>query len=294
MTQTLAIEARQVTRYYGTSRGVRDLDLAVPTGAILGLLGENGSGKTTALKLAMGALLPDRGTITTLGTDPGDMPPEVRARVGWLSDSLAVPNRFRLCDAMALQAAYFPAWNEDLGYELAKRFGLAATSVFGQLSLGQKRRFMLTLVVAQMPDLLVLDEPAAGLDPAVRRQLIELLIEQASERPMTIVLSSHILSDVERLVDTVAFMKEGRVVAQGELESLRSRVKRLCVTSHQQAALLRERFAVRHEDQVGGAMRAVVEDFDPAMLDGIEATIEHLNLEELFLVYNKGRQEVAA
>lgn len=287
---TNAIEARGLTRYYGEKRGVRDLDLDVPEGAILGLLGENGSGKTTALKLAMGALLPNRGEIRTLGVDPADMPPAVRARIGWLSDALAVPDRMTLADAMDLQAAYFPTWDEALARNVAEAFGLNGASVFGQLSLGQKRRYMLVLVVAQMPDLLVLDEPAGGLDPGVRHQFIDLLIDQANARPMTIVLSSHILSDVERLVDRIAFLKEGRVVGGGELETLQARTKRLCLPSAAQAALVRERFRVCQTQQVEGAWLATVEDFDPARLDGIEATVEHLNLEELFLVFNDGER----
>lgn len=281
-----AITAVGVTRYYGLKRGVRELNLNVPTGAILGLLGENGCGKTTALKLAMGMLLPDKGTLSTLGVDPGSMPPPVRARIGWLSDQLAVPNRFSLKEAMALQCAYFPLWNQKLAFDLAKIFGLTEGSVFGQLSLGQKKRFMLLLVLAQTPELLVLDEPAGGLDPAVRRQLIEILIDQAAQRPMTIVLSSHIMSDVERLVDSVAFMKGGRVIAHGELENLRARVKRICLPTTLHEPLIREQFNVLHTDRVGGAWRAVVDDFEPDRLSGIEATIEHLNLEELFLVYN--------
>jgi ABC-type multidrug transport system ATPase subunit len=95
-----AIAATDLTRYYGEKRGVRDLNLTVPTGSILGLMGENGSGKTTALKLAMGMLWPDRGQVRTLGVEPGSMEPAVRARIGWLSDGLAVPNRMTLADAM--------------------------------------------------------------------------------------------------------------------------------------------------------------------------------------------------
>lgn len=291
---TKAIKLVDVTRYYAEKRGVRELNLAVPSGAIFGLLGENGCGKTTALKLAMGALLPNEGRVRTLGVDPGFMEPPVRARIGWLSDSLAVPNRLTLAEAMALQKSYFPAWSQTLADDLAREFGLGHGTVYGQLSLGQKRRFMLTLVVAQMAELLVLDEPAGGLDVAVRRQLIDVLIAQAALRPMTIVLSSHILSDVERLVDQVAFMKEGRVVTQGDLESLRGRVKRLCVSSTERAAQVRERFRVQHEDEIGGAWRLVVDDFDPERMAGIDAAVEHLNLEELFLIYNQSyRTQVA-
>jgi ABC-2 type transport system ATP-binding protein len=290
---THAIEAKGLTRYYGKKRGIRDLDITVPEGAILGLLGENGSGKTTTLKLAMGALLPDRGQITTLDDDPGKMKPEVRARIGWMADALAVPDRMTLRQAMELQAAYFPTWDHTFAAKLAAQFEIEDSACFRELSLGQKRRFMLTLVIAQMPDLIVLDEPASGLDPAARRQFIDLLIEQAAERSVTIVLSSHILSDVERLVDHVAFMKEGRVVGGGVLEELRERYKRLCLPSDTQAALVEKRFQVRQTDNLGDAWRAVVTDFDPASLNGIDATIEHLNLEELFLVFNTPQKETA-
>lgn len=223
-----AIQAFNVTRYYGLKRGVREFSLNVPTGTIWGLLGENGSGKTTALKLAMGMLLPNAGEILTLGVNADAIPPEVRARIGWLSDQLAVPDRFSLKGAMALQRSFFPTWNQKFANDLAELFDLTPESIFGQLSLGQKRRYMLLLVIAQMPELLVLDEPAGGLDPAVRRQLIDLLIQQASERPITIILSSHIMSDVERLVDHVAFMKDGQVIANDNLENLRARIKRIC------------------------------------------------------------------
>src|SRR5690606_33033210 len=109
-----AIEATSLTRFYGLKRGVRDLSWTVPTGTIVGLLGENGCGKTTLLKLAMGMLVPDKGAITTLGVDPARMPLAVRARIGWLSDQLAVPNHFTLATSMELQRSYFPTWNQTV------------------------------------------------------------------------------------------------------------------------------------------------------------------------------------
>jgi ABC-2 type transport system ATP-binding protein len=288
-----AIETEGLTRFYGKNRGVREMNWVVPEGSIFGLLGENGCGKTTALKLAMGMLVPDCGSVRTLGIDPVDMPPAVRARIGWMSDALAVPSRMTLWDAMGLQAAYYPTWDDTLAHELAERFDLGESSVFGQLSLGQKRRFMLMLILAQVPDLLVLDEPAGGLDVVVRRELIEILIEQAAKRPLTIVLSSHILTDVERLVDRGAVFHEGDAIEADELETLRARVKRLCPASSREAEAIRSRFRVRSESKSGGERLLVVEDFDPARLEGIEATVEHLNLEELFLVFTQTEEEEA-
>jgi ABC-2 type transport system ATP-binding protein len=279
------IAARGLTRYYGRQRGVRDLDLTVPEGCVLGLLGENGSGKTTFLKLAMGALVPDRGEVTTLGVDPARMPPDVRARIGYVADRMEVPAWMTLGAAMELQAAFYPTWDATLADRLMQRLELRPTMVYKALSLGQQRRYMLLLVLAQRPELLALDEPAGGLDTAVRREFLELLMEMQAERPITIVLSSHILSDVERVVDRVAFMQDGRVIRTGELEDLRARVKRLVLPGARGESLLRERFKIVRADRDADTLLAVVEDFDPARLDGLEATVEHLNLEEIYLAF---------
>lgn len=279
------IEARDLTRFYGAQCGVVDLNLDVPEGSIFGLLGENGSGKTTTIKLAMGALVPDRGQVLTLGVDPFVMPAAVRARIGYLADEMEVPGWMTLRDAMELQAAYFPTWDEAFVAELRRRFELNGDMAFGQLSKGQKRRFLLLLVVATRPELLTLDEPAGGLDTQIRRQFFDLLLEMVAARPMTIVLSSHILSDVERVVDHVAFTKGGRVIRTGQLEDLKARVKRLVLPGARGEGLMRERFTIVSEKREDDALLAVVEDFDPERMNGLEAEVEHLNLEEIYLAF---------
>lgn len=236
----------------------------------------------------MGALVPNRGSVRTLGADPAAMPPEVRARVGYLADEMEVPGWMSLHGAMELQATYFPAWDGDFARDLMRRFELQGTMVYRALSKGQRRRFLLALLVATRPDLLVLDEPAGGLDVGVRRQFFDLLMEQAAERRVTIVISSHILSDVERIVDRVAFLKGGRLVRAGQLDDLKASVKRLVLPGASEAdeTLLRQRFSVLSAHREEGALLAVVDDFDPERLTGLEATVEHLNLEELYLVFN--------
>ena len=292
-----AIQAYELTRYYGKQRGVAGLNLSVPEGSIFGLLGENGCGKTTTIKLAMGALVPDDGRIRVLGGDPVEMTPSVRARVGWVADEMELPRWMSLDDAMALQASYHPQWDAEQARALMKRFDLWGTRTFGGLSKGQKRRFILLLIMAQRPDLMVLDEPAGGLDTAVRRQFVEMLLEMSSarnnetDRPLTIMISSHILSDVERIVDHVAFMKKGRVTCEGQIEDLRARVKRICLASDRHEARVRERFRVVCRRREGDGVLLTVDDFAPERLDGVEATVEHLNLEDLFLVFNDSQAE---
>jgi ABC-2 type transport system ATP-binding protein len=142
------------------------------------------------------------------------------------------------------------------------------------------------LIVAQQPELLILDEPSGGLDVSVRRQFLDLLVELVNEREITVLMASHILSDVERVVDHVAFIKAGRTVCQSGLEDLKTRVKRLCLPVGIHRYEIEKRFDVLSMREQSGTLLATVADFDPESLSGLDCRVEHLNLEELFLVYN--------
>lgn len=280
------IEMEHVVRFFGHTSAVSDLSLSVPKGSVFGLLGENGSGKTTSIKLMMGALIPNEGSVRVLGVDPVGMVPEIRSRIAYVADEMALPNWMRLGEAMQLHASYFEQWDETMAQERLRNYKLTLNQTFGTLSKGQQRRFLLTLALAQQPELLILDEPASGLDVAVRREFLDTLMELANEREVTILLSSHILSDVERVVDHVAFTKKGRLVKQANLEDLKGQVKRLCFATAPEEATLSAKFEVLSTSQRGGAYQAIVNDFSPEKLNGWECQVEHLNLEELFLLYN--------
>ena len=280
------IEMEHVIRFFGPVAAVVDLSLTVPKGSVFGLLGENASGKTTSIKLMMGALIPHEGMVRVFGADPVGMPPETRARIAYVADEMALPNWMRLSEAMALHASYFEQWDEGMALERLRMYELALNQPFGTLSRGQQRRFLLTLALAQRPELLILDEPAAGLDVAVRREFLDTLMELANEREVTILLSSHILSDVERVVDHVAFTKKGGLILQANLEDLKGQVKRLSFPVSPEEAAFGAHFNVLSTTREGGAFQAVVDDFAPEKLNGWDCEVEHLNLEELFLVYN--------
>ncbi len=289
------IETKGLVRYFGVSRGVADLDLQVPQGSVFGLLGENGCGKTTTINLIVGALMPNEGTVRIFGEDPMTMPPSTRERIGYLADEMELPNWMTLGEAMRIQASFFPRWDRDEAWRLMKVFELSADQTYGHLSKGQKRRFLIALVVAQRPELLILDEPSGGLDAAVRRQFLDLLIEIASEREITVLIASHILSDVERVVDHVAFVKAGRTVRQAALEDLKTCVKRLCLPADTHRYEIERRFEILSLREESGVLLATVGDFDPERLEGLECRVEHLNLEELFLLHNTlGEKEKVA
>jgi ABC-2 type transport system ATP-binding protein len=283
------IETKGLCRSFGATPAVLGLDLQVPEGSVFGLLGENGSGKTTTIRMVMGSLVPHDGEVRVWGHDPLRIPLRERARIGCVWDEMELPVWMRLREAMDLHASYFPQWDAAQAHELLKRFELNLRAPFGTLSKGQKRRFLLLLAVAQHPDLLVLDEPSSGLDVAVRRQFLDLLMELANTRRLTILISSHILSDVERIIDRVAFIKAGRLVRQDSLEDLKAQVKRLHVVTDDAEALLRQRFEVLSLQRNADGTLAVVNNFAPEKLAGLDARVEHLNLEELFLTFNTPR-----
>ncbi|MCF7973825.1 MAG: ABC transporter ATP-binding protein [Phycisphaerae bacterium] len=285
------IETRDLVRYFGAVRAVSGMDLAVPTGSIFGLLGENGCGKTTTINLIMGALVPHEGTVRVFDEDPLSFTPATRARIGYLADEMALPGWMTLGEAIGVQSSFFEQWDNDALWRLLKRFDLHADQVFGQLSKGQKRWFLIVLIVAQQPDLLILDEPSGGLDVSVRRQFLDLLVDLVNDRDMTVLMASHILSDVERVVDHVAFVKAGKTVCQSGLEDLKTRVKRLCLPTGTHRHEIEKRFTVLSMREQSGTLLATVADFEPESLSGLECRVEHLNLEELFLVYNTRRTE---
>ncbi len=280
------VEMDHAVRFFGATPAVTDMCLAVPKGSVFGLLGENGSGKTTSIKMMMGALIPQEGTVRVFGVDPLTLKPEQRARIAYIADDMGLPNWMKLSEGMALHRSYFQQWDQGVADERLERYGLRLNQSFGTLSKGQKRQFLLTLALAQQPDLLILDEPASGLDVSVRRDFLDSLMELANTREVSVLLSSHILTDVERVVDHVSFMKKGACVRQANLEDMKEGIKRLCFSENQDRDVLLQSFSILQEKQVQGGYQVVVEDFAAERMDGLDCHVEHLNLEELFLVFN--------
>jgi ABC-2 type transport system ATP-binding protein len=281
------IDARGLVRYYSGVRGVAGLDLIVPQGSVMGLLGTNGSGKTTAIKLILGQLVPNQGSTTLWDEDPLDLTPELRSRIAYVADEVELPGWMKLQEGMELHASYYPQWDQSEADALITRFDLQLHRPFGTLSKGQKRRFFLVLALAQQPELIVLDEPTGGLDAIIRREFLDLLIELRNKREVTILLSSHILSDVERVIDRVAFVSEGRLLLQSELDTLKGRVKRLCVPVGTDVGPIAARFDVISQTKVADMTQIHVANFAPEKLEGLDVAVEHLNLEEIFLAYHR-------
>lgn len=197
------------------------VSFTIESGQVVGLLGKNGAGKTTLLRIALGLLDPQQGSVRIFGLDPRDQPLEVKRRVGYVSEEQILPLYLRVDQVIALHKGIFPSWDDALARGMIERFSIPGRQKIKTLSKGQARQVALLCAVAHRPELLILDEPAGGLDPAARREFLETSIQLLNETGTTILFSSHYMSDVERLADRIVMIHDGRVLIDSELDELR-------------------------------------------------------------------------
>ncbi len=221
------IETRGLTRYFGVKCAVDGLNLAVPRGCVFGFLGRNGSGKTTTIRMLLGLLDPTRGSCRVLGHDSANLPPGVRARIGYLAEGHHVYGWMRVAECGWFQSRFFDRWNHEVFNSVIDYFRLNPRAKAGSLSRGERAGLCLALTLAPEPELLILDDPALGLDPVARRGLLEAMVHVTRRTDRTILFSSHLLSDVERVADRIAVIDSGRLRACCGLEYFRERVRRL-------------------------------------------------------------------
>jgi ABC-2 type transport system ATP-binding protein len=215
------IELRDVTRRFGSTLALDRVNLRVPRGAVFGLVGENGAGKTTLIRHVLGLLRAQSGSVWVLGLDPVADPAGVLGRVGYLSEENDLPAWMRVAELMRYSRAFYPAWDDAYADELRQTFELSPGAHVGTLSKGQRARAGLLVALAHRPELLVLDEPSSGLDPLVRRDILEAIIRTIAEEGRTVVFSSHLLDEVERVSDHVALIQHGRMVFSSQLDHLK-------------------------------------------------------------------------
>ena len=189
-----------------------DVSFTLPRGYIMGLIGPNGAGKTTTLKLILGLLLRDGGTISAFGLDPARQGAEVRSRIGFVHDEPQFYRRLTLEQNAALVARFYRTWDADVFRRHVDAFGLPLQKRFGDLSHGNKTKFALALALSHRADLVVLDEPTSGLDPVFRRDLLDTLLELLQDERASILFSTHITSDLERIADYITLIQDGRIV----------------------------------------------------------------------------------
>ena len=215
-----ALQARGLGRRYGAKWALRDCTLEIPEGTVTALVGPNGAGKTTLLQLAIGLLRPSAGELRVLGHDPLADVSEMLPRVGFVAQEHPLHRGFTLAETLELGRRLNPRWDGELARERIARLGLDPKQKVGKLSGGQQAQVALTLALAKRPELLLLDEPVASLDPLARREFLSLLMEAVSEGGLTVVLSSHIVADLERVCDHLVILSQSRTVLAGEIEEI--------------------------------------------------------------------------
>lgn len=295
-----AIEINHLVVRYGAHRAVDDLTLHVPMGSIFGFLGPNGAGKTTTIKALLGFRRPDGGSARVLGADVASESLEVRARVGYVSevnslyDYLTIPQLCAFCRSASRQ------WNQEIVDRYIRVFGLPAQAKVGRLSKGMKSQLALALALGSNPDLLILDEPTAGLDPVARHEFLNKLVAEIAAEGKTIFFSSHILSEVEAVADWVAIIRRGKLVISDELDHLKQTQKVLKLTYAElpppaELEALRNLPGIMNLAQEGRSMRLLTHGDVEALAQAIQArpyaprdvdTVD-LDLEDLFLEYMK-------
>ena len=215
------IHVSDLTRRFGAKTALASVSVSIARGVVHGLVGANGAGKTTLIKHILGLLRAHSGWVRVFGLDPVADPVGVLSRIGYLSEENDLPGWMRVDEIMRYSRAFYPAWDDAYAEELRRAFALDPTAKTRNLSRGQRARLGLLIALAYRPELLVLDEPSSGLDPVVRRDILEAIIRTIAHEGRTVLFSSHLLEEVERVADHVTMINEGRIVMSAPLDAIR-------------------------------------------------------------------------
>jgi ABC-2 type transport system ATP-binding protein len=285
MNETPAISVEHMSLRYGGVTALDDVTLSVERGSVLAVVGRNGAGKSSLLQCMLGLTVPQSGNSQLLGCPSLDLTDDVKARLGYVSQSPELFEWLRVGEQISLIGGLYPNWSESRARALCARFSIADDMKVRTLSLGEKQRLAIVIALAHQPDLLVFDEPVASLDPVGRRDFLRALFEHEARdgEPVTVVISSHLLEDLERIATHVLFLDKGRVQLMGARDELAERVQ-LAVTRHAlapQTGLLKSRQLAADQWQYVVDTRALAEGALPP-----NTALRALSLGDLFEALN--------
>ena len=291
MTDHLAIHTTDLWKRYDDVEALCGLNLQVPTGSICGFLGRNGAGKTTAIKVLLGMARPTKGSAQLLGVaaDDAAAAAAARRRIGFVSDEKDLYGYMTVGEMIAFTRPFFPAWRGELERKYLDRFALPPQRRIGDLSRGMRTKVAMLLVLCRGAELLILDEPTAGLDPAVAEDVLQALVGHVAGERMTIFFSSHQISEVDQIADHVAIIDRGRLVVSGALDDIRDRYQRvqLVFAGNAPHAELRAPGIIRVQRQ-GRVLTVLTNDREAALaearaLSPASIDVAPVTLKEIFL-----------
>jgi len=289
-----AIVVEHLSKAYGPKWVVRDLNLKIPTGCVYGFLGRNGAGKSTTIKMLTGMAPPDSGRVLLLGHDVATLTPQVRSRIAYMAEGHPLYSWMTIGQIVQFTRPFYENWDQTLVDQVLDHFELSRKQKCGRLSRGQQAQVSLALAMAPDPELLILDDPTLGLDTVVRREFLEALIQLIQSRGRTIIFSSHVLGDVERVATRIGIMVDGVLRVDCPTDTFRESVRKVVVgfddeppdfpgceglVSWRRVGLQLELVVINW----GTAQQAVVESLEPRWTD-----IVGLNLEDAFIEYTRG------
>ena len=278
---TAVLRAEGLGKRYRRRWALSNCTLDIPAGHVTGLVGPNGAGKTTLLNLAVGMLTPTTGTIEVCGGRPAGTPAQL-AKVGYVAQDTPTYPGLSVGDHLRLGARLNPRWDDAVARSRIERLGLDLAQRAGRLSGGQRAQLALTIGLAKRPDLLILDEPVSSLDPLARREFLQILMEAVAEQELSVVLSSHVVSDLERVCDHLVVLVDSVVLVEGDVEALLGSHHRLTGPRRDPASLPDDQrvISASHTDrQSTMVIRTDAPVHDPAW------TVGRLGLEDLVLAY---------
>lgn len=295
---TLAIETKDLRYRIGRAFEVAQFDMHVPHRSVYGFLGPNGAGKTTTIRLILGLLKPHFGRITVLGRQMPESYPSVLARTGYVPERPHVYPSLTVSEVMRLHGAFYPTWDQRWADELMRQFVLDPDRRVSALSKGESGKLLMLLGLAQRPELLVLDEPTDGLDPVVRRDILAAVLEYVTDHEATVLISSHLVHELERICDWVGLMDGGKLVAELPMQEFKNGLKRLRVTAAPAELLATAPFTLLSRERNQGSVEQwLVRGWAPGMqeyLTSVGATVREvvdLDLEEGFVEMLRSSRE---
>jgi len=225
------VTLENASKRFGKVQALADVSLEIEPGSIIGLLGANGCGKSTLLRHIIGLYLPNKGVCKTFACDAAHLTPQEMARIGYVHQEGELLDWMTVKQLIRYVSAYYPTWNQELEERYIEEFDVPTKARVGSLSPGVRQKLAVLLAIAFEPELLILDEPAAAMDPIARGQFLDLLVEIIQDPNRTVIISSHILSDVEKVIDRVLIMDDGRILRNCLFDDLREEFSRIRLTA---------------------------------------------------------------